>query len=84
MKNWPRILLLVVAIILASLAHVNAYPYEYGTCYILCEGGQYTVAADSSWDCCTKTHFCPDNNYPMGTVWSPQEGWPILCPPYAS
>jgi len=83
MKNWPRILLLVIAITMVALAHANAWPYESGSCYIICDGGQYSVPADSSWDCCTRTYFCPDNNYPMGRVWVPAEGWPLFCPPYA-
>jgi hypothetical protein len=83
MKNWRRLFLLVIAITMASLAHVSAWPYENGSCYIICDGGQYPVPADSSWDCCTQTHLCPDNSYPLGTVWEPDEGWPLFCPPYA-
>jgi hypothetical protein len=85
MKNWSRIVLLASALVMASFATVDAYPYPpgYGTCYIICDGGQYAQSYGTSLECCSGNYLCPDNSYPMGITWSPDEGWPFFCPPYA-
>jgi hypothetical protein len=83
MKTWYRIVLLVSVLVMANFANVYAWPPENGTCYVICDGGRYPVSASSSWECCTHSYPCPDNSSPTGlTSWEPDEGWPILCPPY--
>lgn len=83
MKSRSRILYLVSVLSMANFASAYAWPPEPGSCFIYCDGvGQTPVAANSSQDCCTQSHLCPDHSYPEVTTWEPDEGWPMICPPY--
>ena len=84
MKSRFRLALLVGVLIMAGYASGHAYPWPpgYGTCYINCGGVQYVQDYRTSQECCSQNPNCPDNNPPYIT-WSPDEGWPLFCPPYA-
>lgn len=83
MKNWSRVLLLAGVLTMTSFAIVEADPWQTNTCYILCDGGQYIVPANSLWECCTGTYLCPDNTPPYGIEWSGGPGeFPTFCGPY--
>jgi hypothetical protein len=84
MKNWFRVLLLAGALTVSSFVIAEADPWYTNTCYISCDGTQYPVQANSSWECCTRTYLCPDNSSPNAVVWSGGPGeFPTLCGPYA-
>ena len=83
MKSWSRILL-IGALAMSSSAIVKADPWQVNTCYISCGDAQYIAPADSLWECCTRTYFCPDNSSPTARVWSGGPGeYPWFCGPYA-
>lgn len=88
MKNYLRGVLLIVSLALTGAATVesSSWSSEYGTCYVTC-GNPYNQSVDygmTSEQCCAQvSHLCPDSNYPIAVTWSPDEGWPIFCPPYA-
>jgi hypothetical protein len=84
MKVRSRVLLLAGAFILGSVAIVDARSWQTDTCYISCDGAQYTTPATSVWQCCTTAYRCPDNSAPFATVWSGGAGeFPTFCGPYA-
>jgi hypothetical protein len=90
MKNWTRVLLLISVLVMASVAGVNALPpgyseySTYGACYMTCYGEQTSCSVyyGTYEECCFGHHLCPDGNSPA-LSWSPDEGWPLFCPPYA-
>lgn len=85
MKSWSRVVLLLGILIMSSFVLVYAESwYTTNTCYISCNGAEYPVPANSYWECCTGTYFCPDNSSPATIVWSGGPGeYPTLCGPWA-
>lgn len=81
MKSWLRALGLSIILATISLSSVNAWPPEYGNCYITCGETQYPYQSTYQ-DCCSGPHYCPDGSFATSAYWAPYEGWPKDCPPY--
>jgi len=88
MKNWPRIVLFVSILAIASVADVEAWPPENGICHVACRDGEQYVVHDE-WDttvsqCCAQVsaYICPNDELPLWITWDPYEGWPYFCPPH--
>jgi hypothetical protein len=81
MRNRLRILGLVAVFVLFSFATGNAWPPDYGTCYLYCEeGGYYQVDFVTQQECCFGEHYCPNSFAPMWKYWNTYgEGGPQLC-----
>lgn len=79
MRNWSRIVLLVGVLVMVSFVNAQAWPPQYGDCYVGCDGSHYWQSYTTSDECCSQNFICPDNNPPYTISWHPYDGWPMLC-----
>lgn len=81
MRNRLRILGLAAVLVLVSFSTGNAWPPEYGTCYLYCgeEEGYRQVDFITQQECCSGEYYCL-NGSPMWKYWNTYgEGGPQLC-----
>ena len=78
MKSLVRLLVLFAILAMVSFSNVDAWPPEYGTCYITCGETQYPFQSTLQ-ECCSGPHYCPDGSFATFAYWEPYYGWPEIC-----